>query len=193
MRWKILKLFLFFSLLPVLAQAQEEYLAKIEATYQNTQTLEAEFVQSTYVSLLEKTVTRPGRIFFQKGGKLRIEYAGDKMTHYITDGKMLWVLDPKTKDLQSYDLKDSGLPEEALKFMTELGSLRKYFKVERTKSGAIQLHPKKKTTYRSLICQFGEDFYLKDLVIYNKTGNTSTYRFFKLKTGHKLSPKLFQP
>lgn len=187
------KIFLLLLVWPISAQAQEEYLSKIEATYQNTSTLEAEFVQSTYVSLLEKTVTRPGRIFFQKGGNLRIEYAGDKMTHYITDGKMLWVLDPKSKDFQTYDLKDSGLPEEALKFMTELGSLRKYFKVSMTKSGKIQLQPKEKTTYRSLICQFGKDYYLTDLILYTKTGNRSTYRFFKFKTGHKLSPKLFQP
>jgi len=164
----------------------------IEQTYTNTQTLRAEFVQSTYVDLLEKTITRPGRIFYQKGGKLRIEYAGDKMTHYISDGATLWVLDPKSKEKQTFALKESGLPEEALKFLTELGQLRQYFKVT-DKNSVVTLKPKRKSTYRSLDCIFGENNYLKELTIHTTSGNTSKYRFFNLEADVKLPPKLFQP
>jgi len=164
----------------------------IEQTYQNTQTFQAEFTQSTYVDLLEKTITRSGRIFYQRGGKLRIEYAGDKMTHYLSDGKRLWVLDPKAKEKDVYSLKDSGLPEEALKFLTELGQLRQYFNVSE-KKGKTVLKPKKKSTYRSLDCIFGEDHYLKELTIHTASGNTSNYRFFNLQTDVKFPAKLFQP
>lgn len=175
----------------------EDPISQIEKTYQNTETLETEFVQKTYVSLLEKTVVRPGRLFYQKGGQLRIEYAGDKMTHYITNGETLWVIDPQTKKKETYFLKDSGLPEEALKFLTELGNLRNYFKVSMTKPFGDEvtwdLEPKKKSTYRHLLCVFDDDHYLKELVIYSRSGNQSTYHFFNRKTGHNLPPKLFRP
>ncbi|MBI5298776.1 MAG: outer membrane lipoprotein carrier protein LolA [Deltaproteobacteria bacterium] len=183
---------------------------KIEETYQNTNTLQAEFTQSTYVPLLEKTITRPGRLFYQKGGKLRIEYAGggqdpalpgreanskslrstNRMTHYISDGKTLWVFDPQSKEKQSYLLKDSGLPEEALKFLTELGNLTTYFNVTEKKEKLI-LKPKKKSTYSSLDCLFEKNNYLTDLTIHSHSGNTSQYRFFNIKPGIKFPAKLF--
>lgn len=169
----------------------------IEQTYQSTQTLQAEFVQNTFVRLTEKTVTRPGRIFYQKGGKLRIEYAGDKMTHYITNGKTLWIKDPKSGETLEYSIKNSGLPEEALKFLTELGNLRKYFKVSMTKPFGdfvtFDLQPKKKTTYSHLLCVFDDDHYLKELTIFSKQGNKSDYKFFNRKTGEKFPAKLFLP
>lgn len=172
-------------------------LEKIEQTYRATQTLSAEFVQSTYVALTEKTVRRNGRLFYQKGGKIRIEYAGSRMTHYISDGKTLWVKDPASGEIQTYELKDSGLPEEALKFLTELGELRRYFKVSMTKPFGDfvtwDLEPKKKSTYRHLLCVFDEDFYLKELTLYSHSGNKSEYKFFNRKTGEKFQPELFRP
>jgi len=173
---------------PLMADTSQ--ISKIEETYQNTNTLQAEFTQSTYVPLLEKTITRPGRLFYQKGGKLRIEYAGDKMTHYISDGKTLWVFDPQSKEKQSYLLKDSGLPEEALKFLTELGNLTTYFNVTE-KKGKLILKPKKKSTYSSLDCLFEKNNYLTDLTIHSHSGNTSQYRFFNIKPRAKFPAKLF--
>lgn len=171
--------------------------AKIEQTYQNTQTLQAEFVQSTFVRLTEKTLTRPGRIFYQRGGKLRIEYSGDKMTHYITDGKTLWIKNPRSGDVEEYEIKNSGLPEEALKFLTELGNLRTYFKVSMAKptGGEVtfDLRPRKKTTYSHLLCNFDEKNYLKDLTIFSLSGNKSDYKFFNRKTGGTFPKKLFLP
>lgn len=171
--------------------------SKIERTYRDTQTLQAEFVQSTYVSLTEKTVRRNGRLFYQKGGKIRIEYAGSRMTHYISDGKTLWVKDQASGEIQTYELKDSGLPEEALKFLTELGELRRYFKVSMTKPFGDfvtwDLEPKKKSTYRHLLCVFDDAFYLKGLTIYSHSGNKSEYQFFNRKTGEKFPRELFSP
>lgn len=179
------------------AAISSDPIAKIEQTYRATQTLSAEFAQNTYVALTEKTVRRNGRLFYQKGGKIRIEYAGEKMTHYISDGKTLWVKDPASGEIQTYALKDSGLPEEALKFLMELGELRRYFKVSMTKPigdfVTWDLQPKKKSTYRHLLCVFDDEFYLKELTIYSHSGNKSEYKFFNRKTGEKFPKKLFQP
>ncbi|MDO8526293.1 MAG: outer membrane lipoprotein carrier protein LolA [Deltaproteobacteria bacterium] len=175
------------------AASCDDNVVTIENTYQNTDTLKADFVQTTQVQLIEKTITRNGRLFYQKGGKLRIEYAGDKMTHYITDGETLWVVDPVTKRMTIYPLKDSGLPDEALQFLTQLGNLRQYFNVTGNKQNDLVLKPKKKSNYRALYCQFNKDHYLTGLSIRNLSGNMSDYRFFNIQTGMKLSPKLFQP
>ena len=187
-----MKKFLFILLIPfsLFASTLETQLVEIENTYQNTNTLQAEFVQSTYVPLLEKTITRPGRIFYEKGGKLRIEYAANPMTHYISDGTTLWILQPQTKKTETIELKNSGLPDEALRFLTELGNLRTYFKVAASGDG-FKLTPKNRSIYKFLVGTFGENHYLKTLVIHNKTGNESKYYFTNLKTGMPLSEKLF--
>lgn len=185
--------YLALSSLPAVASNLDQQLSKIESTYTETNTLQAEFTQSTYVPLLEKTITRPGRIFYQKGGKIRIEYAANPMTHYISDGETLWIIHPKEEKTETYSLKDSGLPEEALKFLTELGELRKYFNVSEGREGKIILKPKKKSTYKSLTCEFGEDHLLKDLIIQSHSGNRSHYRFFKIQKKENLAEKLFRP
>lgn len=165
----------------------------IEQTYTQTKALQAEFTQSTYVPLLEKTITRPGRIFYQKGGKIRIEYAAKPMTHYISDGETLWIVRPKEKSAETHLLKDSGLPEEALNFLTELGELRKYFNVSEGKEGRVVLKPKKKSGYKKLVCLFDEKNYLKEITIHNLSGNDSHYRFFNLKIKEGFPQKLFRP
>ena len=185
-------LLLFFSS-PLWASPFDARLTQIEKTYTNTPALQAEFLQKTYIPLLEKTITRPGRIFYQRGGKIRIEYAGDKMTHYISDGKTLWVYDPSEKNLETYSLKDSGLPEEALNFLTELGNLRKYFDVSEGKEEKIILKPKQKSTYKQLVCVFDKDFYLEEITIKSLSGNSSHYHFFNREKKKSLPEKLFQP
>lgn len=177
----------------LLALSFPDQVQNIERTYQVTPAIQAEFIQKTYVPLLEETVTRPGRFFYQKGGKIRIEYAGDTMTHYISDGKTLWVVHPREKKQETYALKDSGLPEEALNFLTELGRLRNYFKVSAGEGQKIILKSKKKSTYKKLDCLFNEKNLLQDLTIYSLSGNTSNYRFFNIQTKKSLPARLFEP
>lgn len=167
-------------------------IAAIEKTYQNTQTFQSEFTQSTFDTLTEKTITRHGRIFYENGGRLRIEYGGDSMTHYISDGNTLWVWDPKAKEiLEFYPLGDSGIPAEALKILTDLSKLHRVFHVE-TKNEGLRLKPREKSSYRYLDCQFDDQNYLSKLTIRSLTGNTTTYRFFHVITSKASKPELFQ-
>ena len=178
--------------LGVAAFAELSEIKKVEKTYRQTETLTAEFVQSTFVPILDKTITRPGRLFYQKGGKLRIEYAGKQMTHYITDGKTLWIKNPQTNETQTVPISNGELPKEALKFLVEMENLSTYFKIAPQKK-SYKLTPKKKTTYRHLIAVFGEDHYVEGLTLHTNEGNTSEYRFFNRKPNIKLSEKLFRP
>lgn len=175
---------------PLSAKADEIQL--IEATYQQTKTLTAEFTQSTYVPILEKTIVRAGRLFYQNGGKLRIEYAGDPMTHYITDGRVLWIKNPKTKEIQTIPLQKGGLPKEALKFLTEMGNLSQYFKIAPQKK-SYKLTPKTKTTYHHLDATFGADHFIEKLTLHTHERNTSTYQFFNRIPNKPLPKKLFEP
>lgn len=184
--------FIFILVITYTPSINATSLDNIETTYQKTKTLQMEFIQNTYVPLLEETVSRPGRIFYEKG-KLRIEYAGDKMTHYISDGQTLWIVDPQTKQMQTISAKESGLPSEALRFLTELGNLRQYFKVQTKKTDTFVFKPKKRSTYQSLTCTFDESHYLKELTIQTHAGNTSQYRFFNRKENVPLSKHLFHP
>jgi|SRR3989338_3159158 len=185
----ILLLFIFF--LFGSTEAASADISKIEQTYQSTKTLQAEFIQTTRVEVLDKTIQRPGRIFYEKGGKLRIEYGANPMTHYISDGKRLWIWYPKDKKMDVYDLKNSGISEEALYFLTGLGELQKHFSVTEKANVGLILKPKKKTFYTKLICKFDEENYLSEMTLHTKSGNQSRYRFFNRTVNAKLPPLLF--
>lgn len=171
----------------------EDRVQQIETAYQQTKNISAEFVQTTRVEILDKTVTRHGRFFYATGGKLRIEYSGDPMTHYISDGKNFWVWEPKNKRVATTSLTNAGLPDEALNFLGGLGQLRKSFDISPDQNNGLKLKPKKKSSYRYLKGQFNEEGFLTDLLITNFSGNISQYRFFHIETDKPLSDKLFLP
>ena len=180
-----------FSLTSAFADSLDPQIETIEKTYQQTRSLEAEFIQSTEVAVMDKVVKRHGRFFYAKEGKIRIEYGGEAMTHYISDGKTFWIWHPKEKNLETYSLEETGLPDEALEFLTGFGKLQKNFKVTAQKNGFLKLEPKKKTGYRFLEGKFDKKGLLTDLIIHNLSGNKSSYHFFDLKIDANLQEKLF--
>lgn len=179
-----------FVLGPVFAAPD---VAAIEKSYQTIGTLKADFVQTTPVMLTAETQTRPGRLFYKDGGKLRIEYAGDRMMHYIVSENTLYMVDPVLNEIKIYQLKESGLPEEALNFLANLGHLSDYFDVTYDKKDRLVLKSKTKSSYKALYCRFNKDNLLESLSIVNKSGNNTDYRFFNIQTGIDLSNKLFKP
>jgi len=191
--WYASTLVLLMSAGTATAESLENQIKKIEKAYQQTASLSAEFVQTTRVEVLDKTVTRHGRFFYARGGKLRIEYSGDPMTHYISDGSHFWIWEPKAKKLDTTSLEEAGLPDEALNFLGGFGNLRDSFQITGGKDGFLKLKPQKKSSYRSLRGKFNDAGFLTDLTIHTASGNISQYRFFNLETNKPLSENLFLP
>src|SRR3989338_1386365 len=99
----------------------------IQSTYQSISDLQADFVQSTHVAILGKTVKERGIFSMKKPGQLRIEYKGEHPRQYISDGKKLWIVDPELEQVETYKISANTVPKEALELLKGFADMEKLF------------------------------------------------------------------
>lgn len=182
------------------ASTATETVQKIQSAYRSTSDLSADFTQSTYVAILEKTMKEPGKFMMKKPGMLRIEYTGAHPKQYISDGKKLWVIEPELHQYEVYKLSDESVPSEALEFLKGFGEMERLFEIAPWQPASpvpgntyLRLAPKdSKAQYKWLDCEFGADNILRSIAIHNKSGNISTYVFSNIKLNTGLDDKLFK-
>ncbi len=203
MKTKILLIFCLLFALPAFAGegVPQQEIEAIQTVYQSIPGIAADFTQQTYVALIEKTVSKTGKFYFKKGGKLRIEYKGDEERNYVSDGVTLWIYTPgDIASMQSYEVSEETVPKEALSFLSGFGKLEKEFQIEPSKAfkdvpeGFTSLHLKpfnKKAQYKSLDALFNQDHLLTKLKISNLSGNVTDYNFTNIKTNVALKDSLF--
>src|SRR5690606_35883412 len=95
---------------------------RVQAAYEATRDLSMDFVQETYVEVLERKVKKRGRALFQKPGKFAISYEGKKGREYLCDGKTLWIYRNGDKQVEVYGVNNERVPAEALSFLGGLGN-----------------------------------------------------------------------
>lgn len=202
---KIKLLFILLLIYPVVSSAKETVpqpeIDAIQTVYQSIPDISADFTQQTYVALIEKTVSKQGKFYFKKGGKLRIEYKGEEERNYVSDGTTLWIYTPGDKaSMQTYEVTEETVPKEALSFLSGFGKLEKEFEISPSKAfsevpeefTALHLKPlHKKAQYKYLDTLFNKDHLLMKLKIHNLSGNITDYNFTNIKTGVGLKDGFF--
>ncbi|PIR25439.1 MAG: hypothetical protein COX62_03170 [Deltaproteobacteria bacterium CG_4_10_14_0_2_um_filter_43_8] len=184
-----------FSLSP--AYAENTHVAQIETFFREAKTLQAQFIQTTKVNILDRNIQRSGSIYLKQGGKLRIQYKKPYQKIYLSNGKYLWVLEPGNKSALNYSLAEGTLPKEALSFLNGLGNLRKEFQILKEEKNDetifLSLKPKRKNAgYKQLDFLFEKDHFVQTLTIHNDSGNTSVYQFSQWKKNGLLSDHFFE-
>ena len=179
---------------------------KVQSSYEQTQDLKMDFVQDTYVEVLEQNVKKKGQAYFKKPGKFAIQYSGKRGREYISDGKKLWIFKKGDRQVQLYSLVHEQIPAEALSFLGGLGNLKRDFAVEtvdpkkeknlKIKKGDrkwLELTPlKKRSQIQWIVMGFDPQSYLAvEAYIFTESGNVSHYTFSSLVPNTNLSEDLF--
>ncbi len=106
--------------------------AMVQAFYDQTRTVEADFYQTYYHRLYDRYERSKGHVVFKKPGKMRWEYARPSGKVIVSDGRTLRVFDPgeegERPQLLEQDVRGRQLPE-AFSFLTGQGRLLDAFRV----------------------------------------------------------------
>lgn len=184
----------------------------VQTFYDQTKTLQAEFEQTRYTRLYDRTDRAKGKVVFKKPGMMRWDYALPNGQVFVSDGKKLLIYQPPEEgetrgQLIERDLEDDQLPS-AFSFLTGAGNLEEDFEVrllehdyEKFKDGyVLQLLPRKPTpSYEQLV------FYVRTLttegkragvvqrvLIIDAAGNRNRFDFSKLKFNRDVPDKRFR-
>jgi len=178
-------------------------ISKIERANDKWRDFSADFAQSSYISILGKTIVKRGTIQLKKGGKFRISYGGANSKQYVSDGTTVWVYVPGEPDsMETYAVNSRDVPKEAMNFLTSFKHLRATFKIDMTgvkptdceNCLALDLKPRsKKARFERILATFSNDGLIKKLVIYNKSGNKNAYTFSNIKIDTGIPDKEFVP
>jgi len=199
--------FLIFPLAGLQAQELGAFSQKVQTAYEAASDLQMDFVQKTYVALLEKEVSKRGKAEFKKPGKFKIRYEGDRARNYVCNGKELYYFETGDKQVQKFPVDDDTVPAEALSFLGGLGNLQSDFVIEEVDSKKeaqlkkekknlrwMELTPRKKrSSIDWLVMGFDPDSALmQELFIFTDSGNLSHYVFGKVEANTGLKDAEFE-
>lgn len=184
----------------------------VQAFYDQTKTLQADFEQTRYTRLYDRYDRARGTVVFKKPGMMRWDYDKPNGQVFVSDGKKLLIYQPpeegeKNGQLIERALDDDQLPS-AFSFLTGTGHLEKDFEVrllehddQRFQDGyVLQLVPRKPTpSYEQLV------FYVRTIsegdkragivqrvLIIDAAGNRNRFDFSRIHFNREVSDKRFR-
>lgn len=183
----------------------------VQAFYDQTKTLEAEFEQTRYTRLYDRYDRARGKVVFKKPGMMRWDYAEPNGQVFVSDGKKLLIYQPPEEGEKNGQLIERALEEDqlpsAFSFLTGTGDLEQDFEVrlldhgdERFQDGyVLQLIPRKPTpNYEQLV------FYVRTMsdggkragvvqrvLIIDAAGNRNRFDFSNIKFNREVPDKRF--
>jgi len=183
-----------------LALTVEEVVERLQAVYREVQTFQARFIQSTTNRSLGQTIEGSGEVAMKKPGKMRWEYQSPEPQLIVSDGKTLWIYNPKDRQAIVQEASES-FSLVSLSFLAGKGDLSRDFKIRPIehagtaglKSHLLELSPKRsEAAFARMILQVDpEDFTIQKVTIFDRYANTTVIAFEGLKLNPPLPDSLF--
>jgi outer membrane lipoprotein carrier protein len=102
---------------------------QVQDFYDRSESLNANFRQESIRARTGRKKVRSGRIRVQRPGKIRWDYVQPTPIHYVSDGSVLWVYQPRDALAYKMPLGSNGL-DEAIRFLSGSVRLAQTFKIE---------------------------------------------------------------
>ena len=103
----------------------------VQSFYDQTTTIAADFHQTQYTKLYDRTERARGHVVFKKPGKMRWDYASPNGQVFVSDGQRLSIYQPPDEGEQGGQLIERPLSEDqlpqAFSFLTGTGRLDRDF------------------------------------------------------------------
>lgn len=179
-------------LIPSLAAAEDgpaEIANKVEQFYKEKPNVGAKFTQKVQKPGRRRQLTKSGKVWFKRPGKMRWDYSKPEKVYYVSDGSVLWSYQPEDNLVTKLDVKSSELYHQS-RYLFGQGNLSEDFKLGRGEAGKdelkdlfpLKLEPKTssrnfKTLTLYVNAETGE---IKRTVLVDPYDNTSTITFEKV-------------
>ena len=189
-------------------QARQEVLdtvKRIQARYEKTKDLQADFVQKTKIEGFERPVTSTGKVYLKKPGRLRWDYLepANEQIYVTHDDVKVYV--PEHKQVLIGKLTQMAASQAPLQLLQGVGKLDESFDIHPTPGTErgtgnirlITLVPKAKeqesarNLQKIIVEVFPKTYYLRTVSLYEISGNVATFEFSELKPNTGLTNEAF--
>jgi outer membrane lipoprotein carrier protein len=165
----------------------------VERHYHDLADLTASIVQKNFLKSIDKTQTFEGTLSIKKPGRLRLEYTNGQLI--VIDGKEAWFYSKKNEQAIRRTFRDFEQANIPVAFLLGAANIQDDFAVVERTEGAryrLDLTPRRKDAAMKKIGIICDDVgRILELVIYDRSGNTSTIEFSNVRESTGLSDTLF--
>ena len=186
-------------------QEVHEVVKKIQARYEKTKDLQAEFIQKTKIEGFSKPVISSGRFYVKKPGRLRWDYVEPATEEIYVDKDDVRMYVPEHKQVLVGKLTNMAASQAPLQLLQGVGKLDEEFDIapttgkERGAGGIplVSLTPKQgrsepeRAIQRIVVEVQPKTYFLKTIALHEVSGNVATFEFSDLKPNTGLKDDLF--
>ena len=191
---------------PAVAQETQRLSARevaslVQSFYDQSPTFQANFRQTQYTKVYDRTERASGRVVFEKPGKMRWDYAEPNGQVFVSDGEKLLVYQPPETGERNGQLIERSMSEhqlpQAFSFLTGTGRLDRDFRfrlLDSRRSGfssgyVLELRPREPTPQYDRVLFFVRVVeregrragVIQRVLIIDSTGNRNRFDFSRMR------------
>lgn len=182
-----------------------EVVKRIQARYEQTKDLQAEFRQVTKIEGFATPLTSSGMLLIKKPGRLRWDYREPDVQEIYVNGNELMMYVPQHKQVLVGKLTQMSASQAPLQLLQGATRLDQHFEVQATPGGErgeggiplVTLIPKDpgpesvRTVNRIVVEAQPKTYFIKTVAIHEVSGNVATFEFSKIQPNTGLKGSLF--
>jgi outer membrane lipoprotein carrier protein len=182
-----------------------EVMKRLQARYEKTKDLQADFTQKTTIEGFERPMTSSGKVYIKKPGRLRWKYLEPSAEDIYVQGDDLKVYVPEHKQVLVGKLTQMAASRAPLELLQGAAKLDASFNAEPTPGkgrgvGGIRLVtliPKSHgeeahgTVQKIVLEVFPKTYFIRSLSLHEISGNVSNFEFSSLESNIGLDDDLF--
>ena len=184
-----------------------EVMKHLQARYEKTKDLQADFTQKTTIEGFERPMTSSGKVYIKKPGRLRWNYLEPSAEDIYVQGDDVKVYVPEHKQVLIGKLTHMAASRAPLELLQGAAKLDASFDAEPTPGKSrgvgglrlVTLVPKSHgaeahgTMLRIVVEVFPKTYFIRSLSLYEVSGNVSNFEFSSLQSNIGLDDDLFVP
>ena len=178
--------------------SDQQALDAIQNHYEKILTFEANFIQESYIRMMNQTQSVEGKVKIKKPGKMRWVYGAPEEQVLISDENTLWLYIPEEEQATKVPVESIYSSNTPALFLAGQGKLTQAFNVESVnqekKKIIVTLVPKTAQQGLARLVLFADkkNYQITGSTVYDKLGNKTTIRFNQIRVNKKISEKQFQ-
>lgn len=178
---------------PAAAATLDAVLASVQARYEQTQDLQADFSHLTSFAGFTATLAARGRFAMKRPGRFRWDYAEPHQQQIVVNGTTVFYYVPEHRQAIRTRLDRETDTQVPIRLLAGTTRLDRDFDV-RPLAGSpyrLRLIPRDQSAMQFQVEVDAETFYITQVILEAPNGNTSTFRFTRLRPNRGLGDALF--
>jgi outer membrane lipoprotein carrier protein len=182
-----------------------EVVKQLQARYEKTKDLQADFTQKTTIEGFERPVTSSGKVYIKKPGRLRWNYLDPSVEDIYVNRDDIKVYVPEHKQVLVGRLTQMAASKAPLELLLGAAKLDESYDIEPTPGkgrgvGGIRLLtllPKShegdagRSSQRIVLEVFPKTYFIRTISLYEVSGNVASFEFSSLQSNVGLGDSLF--